>query len=91
MTPIAIAKITVKIPTSVAIASETRSKHTTLSITPPAKLSRRLTVRLEPFWNKAPIRPPSPVPATPAIAVAAIKVAIVLVKTPPSVTDKCAL
>ena len=75
-TPNAIEPTTRARPMSVSIASVTRSKHTTLSMTPPAKLSSRLTIRSEFFCKTAPIRPPSPVPPTPARAVVMIKVSI---------------
>ena len=82
-TPNATAAMTVKTPTVVAIASVIRSRQTTLSITPPAKLSRRLTVRLESFCSSAPINPPRPVPTTPAMAVAARSVPMMPVKISP--------
>ena len=66
----------VAMPTCVAMASTTRSKQTTASITPPAKLSSRLTVRLESFCKIAPMRPPRPVPTTPAMAVVSSRVVI---------------
>ena len=47
-----------------------------LSITPPAKLSRKLTVLLESFCSIAPIKPPRPVPPIPAIAVVRRSVSI---------------
>ena len=70
----AMEKMTVGTPTPVSIASVTRSKETTLSMTPPAKLKSRLTVRLESFCSSAPIRPPRPVPPIPAIVVVSMSV-----------------
>lgn len=87
----AIDSITVIIPTPVPIASTTRSKQTTLNITPPAKLKSRLTVRLESFCSMAPIKPPNPVPPTPAMVVATIKVAKTPVTIPPIYIDKLSL
>ena len=68
-TPVKIDVITIKICVPVAIASCIKSKQTTLSMTPPAKLNNKLTVLLESLRNNAPIKPPSPVPTTPEIAV----------------------
>ena len=62
--------------TPVSMASVIRSKQTTLIITPAAKLKSKLTTRLESFCSVAPIRPPTPVPTTPAMAVVRIKVSI---------------
>ena len=50
-------------------ALDIRSKQTTASITPAAKLSRRLTCFFESRLRNALITPPIPVPPTPAMAV----------------------
>ena len=50
-------------------ASCIKSKQTTASITPPAKLRRRETIFDESFFMSAPIRPPMPVPTHPAMNV----------------------
>ena len=51
------------------VASASRSKHTTATITPAAKLKSRLTIRLESRRNRQAAVPPSPVPPMPAAAV----------------------
>ena len=56
------------------MASVRRSRQTTLSITPAAKLRSRLTECSESRLNNIPISPPTPVPPTPAIAVIIITV-----------------
>ena len=50
-------------------ASATRSKHTTLSITPAVKRSSRLTVRSEGLWTAAARVPPRASPPAPVSAV----------------------
>ena len=81
-TPRVMAAMTVKMPAPVSMASTARSKQTTLSMTPPAKLKSKLTVRLESFCSSAPMRPPRPVPSTPAMAVVKIKVSMVPIVVP---------
>ena len=51
------------------MASATKSKHTTLSMTPEVKRSSRLTVRSDGLWTAAASAPPRASPPTPVSVV----------------------